>query len=50
MESLFDELDAPVQRVTAWDVPLPYARNLEAASLPQVNHIVQAAVNSFKGN
>lgn len=34
MESLFDELDAPVERITAWDVPLPYARNLEHASLP----------------
>jgi len=41
-ESLFDELDAPVERVTAWDVPLPYARNLEAGALPQVNHIVDA--------
>ena len=45
-ESLFDELDAPVERVTAWDVPLPYARNLEAGALPQVNHIV-AAVNGL---
>jgi len=25
----FDYLDAPVERVTAWDVPLPYATNLE---------------------
>jgi len=50
MESLFDELDAPVERVTAWDIPLPYARNLEAASLPQVEHIVRAAVKSFSGN
>lgn len=50
MESLFDELDAPVERVTAWDIPLPYARNLEAASLPQVEHIVKAAEKTFKGN
>lgn len=41
-ESLFDQLDAPVQRVTAWDIPLPYARNLEKGSLPQVEHIVKA--------
>jgi len=41
-ESLFDELDAPVERVTAWDIPLPYARNLEHAALPQVEHIIKA--------
>ena len=46
-ESLFDELDAPVERVTAWDVPLPYARNLEAGALPQVNHIVDAVNGMF---
>lgn len=35
MESpAFDYLDAPVQRVTAWDVPLPYAKNLETNTLP----------------
>ena len=42
MEACFDELDAPVQRVTAWDVPLPYARNLERGALPQVEHIIKA--------
>jgi pyruvate dehydrogenase E1 component beta subunit len=46
-ESLFDELDAPVERVTAWDVPLPYARNLEAGALPQPNHIVDAVNGLF---
>lgn len=50
MESCFDELDAPVERVTAWDVPLPYARNLEAAALPQVENIVKSVLNSFEGN
>lgn len=25
----FDSLDAPVERVTSWDVLLPYAKNLE---------------------
>ena len=40
--ALFDQLDAPVQRVTAWDIPLPYARNLEAGALPQVEHIIKA--------
>jgi len=39
----FDLLDAPVQRVTAWDIPLPYAQNLETAALPQIEHIVKSA-------
>lgn len=30
----FDFLDAWVERVTSWDVPLPYAKNLEQATLP----------------
>ena len=47
-EALFDHLDAPVVRVTAWDVPLPYARNLEAGALPQVPHIVKAVEGLFK--
>ncbi len=43
MEQAFDWLDAPVARVTAEDVPLPYAANLEALALPQVADIVSAA-------
>lgn len=43
MEEGFDHLDAPVARVTGKDVPLPYAANLEAASLPQVPDIIEAA-------
>ena len=42
-EGAFDWLDAPVKRVTAADVPLPYAANLEKLALPQVNDIVEAA-------
>lgn len=38
----FDDLDAPVERVTQEDVPLPYASNLERASLPSVDKIVKA--------
>lgn len=30
----FDYLDAPVERVTSWDVLLPYAKNLELNTLP----------------
>lgn len=43
MEELFDELDAPVVRVCAKDVPLPYAANLEKLALPSVADIVSAA-------
>jgi pyruvate dehydrogenase E1 component beta subunit len=43
MEQAFDYLDAPVGRVGAKDVPLPYAANLEALALPQVEDIVAAA-------
>src|SRR5690606_32550592 len=42
-EHAFDYLDAPVTRVCAADVPLPYAANLEALALPQVDDIVRAA-------
>jgi len=42
---LFDELDAPVERVTQEDVPLPYAHNLEVASLPSVDKVVRAVHN-----
>ena len=42
MEELFDDLDAPVARVCAKDVPLPYAANLEKLALPNVDDIVAA--------
>jgi len=42
MEKGFDELDAPVLRVTNADVPLPYARNLEAAAIVRAANVVDA--------
>ena len=39
----FDALDAPVLRVTSADVPMPYAKTLEKAYLPQPEKIVEAA-------
>lgn len=39
----FDDLDAPVARVSALDVPVPYARNLETLVVPSADHIVAAA-------
>lgn len=38
----FDELDAPVARVTSLDVPMPYAENLEELVLPNVDDVVRA--------
>lgn len=43
MEQAFDYLDAPVARVSAKDVPLPYAANLEKLALPSVADVVAAA-------
>ncbi|MDR7464325.1 MAG: alpha-ketoacid dehydrogenase subunit beta [Armatimonadota bacterium] len=42
-EEAFDLLDAPVERVTGADVPMPYARNLELLALPHERDIVAAA-------
>jgi len=42
MEQAFDDLDAPMLRVTGEDVPMPYAANLEALALPNPDKIVQA--------
>ena len=43
VENAFDYLDAPPARVFQEDVPLPYAANLEALSIPSVAKIVAAA-------
>ncbi|MDX3885450.1 MAG: pyruvate dehydrogenase complex E1 component subunit beta [Sphingomonas sp.] len=42
MEDGFDDLDAPVLRVTNEDVPLPYAANLEKAALIKADDVVAA--------
>ena len=43
MEGAFYELDAPVARVCTAEVPMPYARHLEEAALPQAERIAAAA-------
>ncbi len=48
MEQAFFDLDAPVARVCAEEVPIPYARHLEEAALPQPEKIV-AAVKALLG-
>jgi len=49
MEGAFYELDAPVGRVCSAEVPMPYAKHLEEAALPQVRTIVDA-VNLMMGD
>lgn len=41
-EKAFYELDAPVERLCSAEVPIPYAKHLEDAALPQIESIVQA--------
>ena len=48
MEQAFYELDAPVERLCSAEAPLPYAKHLEDAALPQVETIV-AAVKKLLG-
>ena len=43
VEHAFDYLDAPPLRVCQEDVPMPYAANLEALAMPNVEKIVKAA-------
>jgi pyruvate dehydrogenase E1 component beta subunit len=43
MEEGFDDLDAPVMRVTDEDVPLPYAANLEKMAIINSDDVVKAA-------
>jgi len=48
-EFAFDHLDAPVLRCSGADVPMPYARELEQAALPQEAGIVELALSLFEG-
>jgi len=43
MEQAFWSLDAPVERLCSAEVPIPYAKHLEEASIPQVQTIVAQA-------
>jgi pyruvate dehydrogenase E1 component beta subunit len=46
VEGAFWELDAPIARVCSAEVPMPYARHLEQAALPQSSTIVEAALRT----
>jgi pyruvate dehydrogenase E1 component beta subunit len=42
MDHAFDYLDAPIKRISTVEAPMPYAKNLEMAALPDVAKIVAA--------
>jgi len=46
MEQAFYDLDAPIERVCSAEVPIPYAKHLEEAAIPQVATIVGAALRT----
>lgn len=48
-ETCFDWIDAPIARVSAADVPTPYARNLEQASLPSPRRVADAVRATLRG-
>jgi pyruvate dehydrogenase E1 component beta subunit len=48
-EHAFNDLDAPVARVAGLEVPMPYAKNLERATLPFADEVV-AAVRNMMAN
>jgi pyruvate dehydrogenase E1 component beta subunit len=48
-ETAYDYLDAPIKRVASADCPVPAARNLEAAAIPNVASIVAAAQTLVAG-
>ena len=43
MEQAFDDLDAPIARVCAANVPMPYSPPLEEAVIPGTDDIIAAA-------
>lgn len=47
VENAFYDLDAPITRVCSEEVPIPYAKHLEQAALPQPEKIVAAVNNMF---
>ncbi len=41
-DKMFDYMDAPIKRVTAMDVPLPYAKEIELMALPDAQKVIAA--------
>ena len=40
----FDYLDAPMERVTGAEVPMPYSETIEKLAVPQIDNIVNATL------
>ena len=49
-EQAFDHLDAPIQRVTGADVPMPYSKRLEQSAIPHSEHVISAALATLEGS
>lgn len=49
-EDCFYSLDAPVLRLSAADVPVPYPKHLESAAIPDTEDIVSAARSLYRGD
>jgi pyruvate dehydrogenase E1 component subunit beta len=45
----FDDLDAPIERVTGADVHMPYSKRMEQAAIPHTEHVVSAALQTLEG-
>ena len=50
MENGFYDLDAPVERICGAEVPMPYAKQLEQAAMPQVETIVKTVERMVSSN
>lgn len=50
MENAFYDLDAPVERICGAEVPMPYAKHLEEAAMPQAANIAALAKRMVKSN
>lgn len=47
MESeAFDHLDAPMERLTGADIPMPYSWEIEGFAVPQVENIVSGVLRT----
>src|SRR5207253_7376196 len=47
-EHAFDDLDAPVGRVTGADLPMPYSKPLEQIAFPHEPQVVEAVLATFR--
>jgi pyruvate dehydrogenase E1 component beta subunit len=48
-EQAFDDLDAPIERVTGADCPMPYSKPLEDIAYPHEPEVVRAALAALRG-